>query len=61
MKIDQKALSYIGIKIADTLKSIPTPVEKVENQQENTGATNSRRTTIYAKQHLSINKFMAKI
>ena len=29
-----KALSYIGIEIADALKSIPTPVEEVENQQE---------------------------
>ena len=28
-----KALSYIGIEIADALKSIPTPVEEVENQQ----------------------------
>ena len=29
-----KALSYIGIEIADALKSIPTPEEEVENQQE---------------------------
>ena len=29
-----KALSYIGIEIADALKSIPTPVEEVENQQQ---------------------------
>ena len=29
-----KALSYIGIEIADALKSIPTPVEEVGNQQE---------------------------
>ena len=29
-----KALSYIGIEIADALKSIQTPVEEVENQQE---------------------------
>ena len=29
-----KALSYIGIEIADALKSIPKPVEEVENQQE---------------------------
>lgn len=29
-----KALSYIGIEIADALKSIPTPIEEVENQQE---------------------------
>ena len=29
-----KALSYIVIEIADALKSIPTPVEEVENQQE---------------------------
>ena len=29
-----KALSYLGIEIADALKSIPTPVEEVENQQE---------------------------
>ena len=27
-----KALSYIGIEIADALKSIPTPVEEVEEQ-----------------------------
>ena len=28
-----KALSYIGIEIADALKSIPTPVEEVQEQQ----------------------------
>lgn len=28
-----KALSYIGIEIADALKSIPTPVEEVQTQQ----------------------------
>ena len=27
-----KALSYIGIEIADALKSIPTPVEEIEEQ-----------------------------
>ena len=27
-----KALSYIGIEIADALKSIPTPVEEVQEQ-----------------------------
>ena len=29
-----KALSYIGIEIADALKSIPTPVEEIEEQQQ---------------------------
>ena len=29
-----KALSYIGIEIADALKSIPTPVEETETQTE---------------------------
>ena len=28
-----KALSYIGIEIADALKSIPTPVEEIQEQQ----------------------------
>ena len=28
-----KALSYIGIEIADALKSIPTPIEEVQEQQ----------------------------
>ena len=28
-----KALSYIGIEIADALKSIPTPLEEVTEQQ----------------------------
>ena len=27
-----KALSYIGIEVADALKSIPTPVEEVQEQ-----------------------------
>ena len=31
-----KALSYIGIEIADALKSIPTPVEEVQEQQVQT-------------------------
>ena len=29
-----KALSYIGIEIADALKSIPTPVEEVQEEQQ---------------------------
>lgn len=29
-----KALSYIGIEIADALKSIPTPAEEIESQAE---------------------------
>ena len=29
-----KALSYIGIEIADALKGIPTPVEIVEEEQQ---------------------------
>jgi len=29
-----KALSYIGIEVADALKQIPTPVEEVEQQEE---------------------------
>ncbi len=31
-----KALSYIGIEIADALKGIPTPIEMVEEEQNNT-------------------------
>ena len=29
-----KALSYIGIEIADALKSIPTPIEEVQEEQQ---------------------------
>ena len=29
-----KALSFMGLEMADAIKSIPTPVEEVENQQE---------------------------
>ncbi len=31
-----KALSYIGIEIADALKGIPTPMEIIEEEQKNT-------------------------
>ena len=31
-----KALSYIGIEVADALKSIPTPVEAFDNQEQET-------------------------
>ena len=41
-----KALSYIGIEIADALKSIPTPVEEIQEQPvvENTEKIESNET-----------------
>ena len=36
-----KALSYIGIEIADALKEIPAPVEKVQEQEENASIQNN--------------------
>ena len=39
-----KALSYIGIEIADALKSIPAPAEDVEEQVEISEVANSQKT-----------------
>lgn len=53
-----KALSYIGIEIADALKSIPTPIEEVEEQvaeqvqQVETEQQYAQETTFEAKPSL---------
>ena len=53
-----KALSYIGIEIADALKSIPTPIEEVEeqgveqSQQVETEQQYEQETTFEAKPSL---------
>ena len=59
-----KALSYIGIEIADALKSIPTPVEEVQpvgNIEETTTAQVEATTTpVEEQQYIEETTFEAK-
>ena len=51
-----KALSYIGIEIADALKSIPTPVEEIEEQP----VQEQQTVAIEQQQYVQENTFEVK-
>lgn len=56
-----KALSYIGIEIADALKSIPTPVEEIEvNNTVTEEAKVAQTTPVEEQQYVQETTFEAK-
>ena len=53
-----KALSYIGIEIADALKSIPTPVEEIEEKVNNVVEEEPQQENIIEEQQQYIEETM---
>ena len=54
-----KALSYIGIEIADALKSIPTPIEEPE-PEVNVAAEAQQQAVVEQQQYVEATTFEAK-
>ena len=56
-----KALSYIGIEVADALKGIPTPVEEMEQVvEENKEVVNEPEQTVEQQQYVQETTFETK-
>ena len=55
-----KALSYIGIEIADALKSIPTPVEEAVVEEQIVEAPQAEQVMATEQQYASETTFEAK-